>query len=209
MGNLISNNRQQNALDELRHRLTVLENIDQDRDGLVSKEEYDTWAKQQEANLDLFRQRVLAIKEKEHQNELEKLRGEIATLRQINTDLDKRLAERAVNVSSRTASGLESKEKLFGELSRSYIDQEIDKILANNDVNVSIIPDYYEKKIYRNIFNMLFGLLESVTTSSEIKFLHHKITFNIQPETESSSSPEEDTTNGRSLELEYLEDAME
>ena len=215
MGNFISNNREQSVINELRHRLTALENIDQDRDGLVSKEEYAAWGKKQEATLDIFRKQILSVKEKEHSAAIEKLHAEINTLRQINSQLEDRLAHRNVKVED--SRGIESQEKLFGELSRSYIDQEIDRILSNNDVNVSIIPDYYEKKIYRNIFNMLFGLLESVTTSSEIKFLHHKITFNIQPETSSSTSVVDDVTdmddvfNTRSLEpvVEFLESDME
>jgi len=147
------------------------------------------------------------------------LEEEILYLRQANKELEDRIRDLTENKArqSRGLTGiqdsvLETQPKLFGELSKAYIDSEIDKILANNDVNVSIIPDYYEKKIYRNIFNMLFGLLESITQTSEIKFLHHKITFSIQPDT---SSPEEsvpsvavDSVPKGSLDTpEYLEDS--
>lgn len=186
MGNLISRNHDQMAIQELTNRLTALENIDQNRDGLVSKEEYDTWAKKQEANLDLFRQRILAVKQEEYQKELEKLQNEIQTLKTINQDLEDRLVKRVVEVKARGETN--GKDKLFGEISKQYIDQEIDRILADKDKNSGFIPDYYEKKIYRNIFNMLFGLLESLTTSSEIKFLSHKITFQIEPDIKTTLS---------------------
>jgi hypothetical protein len=125
---------------------------------------------------------------KENRNlEFDKLEEEVMYLRKENKELEKKIYDMSENKIKKSI-GIETQPKLFGELSKAYIDSEIDKILANNDVNVSIIPDYYEKKIYRNIFNMLFGLLESVTQTSEIKFLHHKITFSIQPDTPSNES---------------------
>jgi hypothetical protein len=132
---------------------------------------------------------------KENRNlEFDKLEEEVKYLRKENKELEKKLYDMCENKINKSI-GIETQPKLFGELSKAYIDSEIDKILANNDVNVSIIPDYYEKKIYRNIFNMLFGLLESITQTSEIKFLHHKITFSIQPDTPSPSNESISTPN--------------
>jgi len=175
MGN--KNSRDQRLIADLQKRLTQLENIDYNSDNIVSKDEYATWTKDQENNLQLFKETVLKIRDAEHQVAIQRLQNEINTLRRINADLESRLTTTTPKTSVSTAATTNN--KLFGELSRTYIDEEINKLLANVDVNVNIIPDYYERMIYRNIFNMFFGLIENLTNNSSIKFLNHTISFDI------------------------------
>ncbi len=185
MGNRISV--EQQLIQDLQKRITQLENVDKNGDGFVSKEEYDDWTTRQEKDLLLFKDTILKIQEKKHSIEIEKLQTEISSLKRINTNLESRLTEKykssiANNINNKetTESNIKTNTQLFGELSRQYIDEEINKILAKPEVNVNIIPDYYERMIYRNIFNMFFGLIENLTNNSSIKFLHHTISFSIK-----------------------------
>ena len=146
MGAILSNNRDQQLITELQTRLTNLENIDHNSDGLVSKDEYESWTKQQEQNLKLFQDTILKVRDTEHQLVIQKLEHEINTLRRINADLESRL----INKNSTPRTTIVSNNKLFGELSRAFIENEINKLLTNSNINVNIIPDYYEKMIYRN-----------------------------------------------------------
>lgn len=67
------------------------------------------------------------------------------------------------------------KNALFNELSRQYIENAIDDILSDPNINISILPDYYERRIYRNVFNTLFGLLDYQLKHSHIEILGHRI----------------------------------
>jgi len=148
----------------------------------VSKEEYDSWTRRQETNLgnkisidqrltnDLQR-RIIQLEHTKNDDNT----AEITALRRINADLETRLMHATSAASTSPRSSPET--RLFGELSRAYIEEEINKILANN--NSGIIPDYYERMIYRNIFNMFFGLIENLTSNASLKFLHHTISFDI------------------------------
>lgn len=56
----------------------------------------------------------------------------------------------------------------------------VDDILKNNNINSALIPDFIERKIYTNIFNILINLLKELLESSKISILNQKITFMLE-----------------------------
>ena len=56
----------------------------------------------------------------------------------------------------------------------------VDDILKNNNINSTLIPDFIERKIYTNIFNILINLLKELLESSKISILNQKITFMLE-----------------------------
>jgi hypothetical protein len=122
---------------------------------------------------------LIKLQDSEHHAAIEKLQAEIATLHRINDALESRISSKKFTATAPNPVPVPIGDtKILGDLSRAYIDEEINKIIANPDMN-SILPDYLEKMLYRNVFNLLFGLLDNLTTNSSVTFLHHTITFNI------------------------------
>jgi len=180
MGNFLSQSTvENNEIMNLRHRLMCLESIDRNNDGYISKDEYFVWLHNQEKDLERFKNDIIETKESESRDKINKLEDQIRSLKEINKDLEIRLKEQA-NIISTHSSGSDDSQRVLGEISQNYIDQEIDKILANNESNASLIPDYLERRLYRNVFKMLFGLIGSLSSTSQIKFLHHKLTFQVE-----------------------------
>jgi len=130
----------------------------------------------------------------EYKSKNDQLQAEIHSLTKVNRELEERLSEQNQNIIFSTTSVSkalvpdteleDARKKILGKLSRAYIDQEIEKIINNEKVNVGLIPDYFERKIYRNIFNILFTLLDNTISTTSINFLHHKIEFKFQADDE-------------------------
>ena len=47
-----------------------------------------------------------------------------------------------------------------------------------------MIPDYLEKRIYRNVAKIVIGLLKDSLENTNIELLGHKIAFSMEPITE-------------------------
>ena len=55
----------------------------------------------------------------------------------------------------------------------------VDEMLEDDEIN-SVIPDYIEKKIYKNVFTLVLKLMKNFTDSASISFLDQEITFNLR-----------------------------
>ena len=58
--------------------------------------------------------------------------------------------------------------------------QFIDSLLRDNRIN-TVLPDSLEKKIYVNMFKMLFAFLKQATDSVKVEFLNHVLTIQVKP----------------------------
>ena len=47
-------------------------------------------------------------------------------------------------------------------------------MLKDDEIN-SVIPDYIEKKIYKNVFTLVLKLVRNITDSTSIKFLDQEL----------------------------------
>ena len=69
-------------------------------------------------------------------------------------------------------------EEFYKNLNTS-IESYVDEMLEDDEIN-SIIPDYVEKKIYKNVFTLVLKLMKNFTDSASISFLDQEITFNLR-----------------------------
>ena len=56
----------------------------------------------------------------------------------------------------------------------SSIDKYVNEMLKDDEIN-SVIPDYIEKKIYKNVFTLVLKLVRNITDSTSIKFLDQEL----------------------------------
>lgn len=51
-------------------------------------------------------------------------------------------------------------------------------MLKDEEIN-SVIPDYIEKKIYKNVFTLILKLMRNVTDSTKINFLDQELSLTL------------------------------
>lgn len=114
-----------------------------------------------------------------NQNELlrsqnQELKKQIKSLKEI-IDKDKNnlaIAKKELEEQEKT----DKKEKLeeFYNNLDSSIDKYVNEMLKDDEIN-SVIPDYIEKKIYKNVFTLVLKLVRNITDSTSIKFLDQEL----------------------------------
>lgn len=57
----------------------------------------------------------------------------------------------------------------------------VDMTLANRSLNMGCVPDSIEKKFYIKITKYAIDANRNVLSTVEIRFLRHKLTFDVQP----------------------------
>jgi hypothetical protein len=61
------------------------------------------------------------------------------------------------------------------------IDDIIERYMKNDLINNPAIPDWIERKIYKNVLKLSIGLISDTFNNTEIEFLGHSITVSIKP----------------------------
>lgn len=75
----------------------------------------------------------------------------------------------------------------------------VERYLNNHLVNCKFIPDFIERKMYRNVLKMIMGILEDTIEKTEIRVLGHKINFTITPIVENEKVKEKEKENNQVL----------
>lgn len=179
MGNIFTKNRTEEQLRILEDRLANLEGIDKDKDGVVSKDEFELWKKRQEVDLEDFKQKVVDGEKLKHEkvllqkdSELKELKKELKALKKLNEKLQR---EEIEEIRTRVRDGLDE-----GKLSEDQIKIFVDELLKDQDVNISVLPDWAERRIYQNVFTILIGLLKKTVETSSLEFMGHKVGFEMR-----------------------------
>lgn len=211
MGNLIGKkSKAETDIDDLKDRLSNLEKLDKNQDGVVSKEEFNLWMKQQEKDIELFKktieekadakyQKIIMDNERElneSKQEVKDLKKEIKSLQKINETLERRM-KKDDPVSTNSSSDVETdsfvkvdpnQHTRLSELSKQRINQFVETLLDDENININYFPDAIERQIYRNVFTILVNLLDTLFESTNVKFLGHKLVFDFVPLEEGESS---------------------
>jgi hypothetical protein len=61
------------------------------------------------------------------------------------------------------------------------VDDIIERYMKNELINNPAIPDWIERKIYKNVLKLGIGLISDTLNNTEIEFLGHSITVSIKP----------------------------
>ena len=114
-----------------------------------------------------------------NQNELlrsqnQELKKQIKSLKEIidrdknNLAIAKKELEEQENINKK-----ERLEEFYNNLDSS-IDKYVNEMLKDDEIN-SVIPDYIEKKIYKNVFTLVLKLVRNITDSTSITFLDQEL----------------------------------
>ena len=96
------------------------------------------------------------------------------------------LKERILKLENKMVDYEKNKEKENIEVDRFYknlensVDDYVKEMLKDEEIN-SIIPDYVEKKIYKNVFMLMFKLMKKTTDSTKISFMNQEISLKFTP----------------------------
>lgn len=191
---------QDDEVKELKKRLVHLDSIDRNGDGIITREELSQWMKQQKTDMDYFQRKVedqiSAKYQKElidKDNEIKELSRQVQALKNINkmleTQKSKVIENYAVSGGGKPRELVKRKSRL-DEVSKKRVDEFVEKILADENVNIKYLPDFVERQIYKNVFNLMINLLDNVLETTTISFLGHKMTIDIDPVTEEATIEE-------------------
>lgn len=191
MGNLFSSNNQQSdkvfdlkQINAIHTRLQSLEEVDRNQDGLITKDEFLDWKRRQQEDLQIFRETIIKMKDQEYAEKLTELQKQVEALKEINTNLEFELKQalqtpQTPQTTTNTVVKSEKKNRPFSQASKLQIQGVIDRMIQNEAVNIKYLPDFVEKQLYKNVFNIVLGLLNELVEGSSIKLIGHEITLNM------------------------------
>jgi len=61
------------------------------------------------------------------------------------------------------------------------IERLVDEIMNNRSINLSMVPDIIERRIYRRLLILIIGHIKETLSEVSIDVLHHRITLTITP----------------------------
>lgn len=183
------------SIKELKERLANIEKLDRNADGVVSKEELDLWMNEQKKDIEKFKQKIEESTEAKYQHmilenerelndakqELKDLKKQVKTLKNINNNLEEKLQKECDDTIINTNVDITQHKKYLTELSKKRINKVVEKILEDENINIKYLPDFVEKQIYKNVFNIFINLLDNLFDMTTVKFMGHKLTFDLQP----------------------------
>ena len=184
-------------------------NVDKNNDGIITKQELDSWMNEQKKDIELFKVSIQesteakykeSILEKQHQ--IDEMEKQIESLKNINNNLQKTIQSfdiksfdiKSFNIeehSINNTNNVNNKNKLK-EISKKKVNLFVEQLLDDENVNIRYLPDFVERQIYRNVFNILINVMDSLVDTTGVKFMGHEIVFDLKPlpdetETESES----------------------
>ena len=111
------------------------------------------------------------------------LEREVAALRQLNEELRQQIASSA----GPNVSHLKMLKTVGAPIKVSGISHEklmawVDDQLKNKDSNSKWIPDFAERKLKTEMFEMILGIVEHALATTKIEVMGHVIRFNLTQE---------------------------
>lgn len=116
-----------------------------------------------------------------------KLKNEIETLK-YNLEKDRNNFKIAIEEleEKNKRKKKENMEEFYKKLDKS-VDNYVNGMLKDEEIN-SIIPDYIEKRIYKNAFSLFIKIVKNVSETTSVKFLDQEITIDINPTIDSNNN---------------------
>lgn len=180
-------------LKSLREEMQNLKKMDQNNDGVITKDEFLAWKESQKNDMEKLKVKIeekvnekyselLSKRETELQeasNQIQELHRQIESLKTINENLEKELSEAKTSKEDPLTAKVQ-----LQELSQQKIDDFVEKLLNDKNVNIGYFPDFVERKLYKNIFTLLLGILDNTLTSTKINFMGHELLLTMGPQQE-------------------------
>lgn len=177
-------------LKNLKEEMQNLKKMDQNNDGIITKNEFMSWKESQKQDMNELKVKIeekvnekyselLAKRETELQDatgKIQELYRQIESLKIMNDNLKKELSD-VQNNNNDTVNKVQ-----LQELSQQKIDEFVEKLLNNKNVNIGYLPDFVERQIYKNVFSLLLGILDNTLTSTKINFMGHELLLTMGPQ---------------------------
>jgi len=142
---------------KLDERLTLLEQVDKNNDMKITERELNKWW-EDKMNSEKEKNKNLIL-------ELENSKKQIEDMKKIINNID---------LSSNTI-----KKDNIKEMSKIKIEEFVEKLISDEQLNINWLPDYVERQIYFNVFNIIMRLLTDILEDTSLELIGHKINFNI------------------------------
>jgi hypothetical protein len=142
---------------KLDERLTLLEQVDKNNDMKITERELNKWW-EDKMNSEKEKNKNLIL-------ELENSKKQIEDMKKIINNID---------LSSNTI-----KKDNIKQLSKIKIEEFVEKLISDEQLNINWLPDYVERQIYFNVFNIIMRLLTDILEDTSLELIGHKIKFNI------------------------------
>jgi len=186
----------EDTINELQKRLEDLENIDRNEDGKFDKKEINRWLKRQRKDINNFKKEI----EKEITNRynyqinsykknlsnaqltIRDLQKQILSLKNFNRHLETKMSDLDEEMVKKLSQNIKDTGILSnGTVTKKRINELVDKLISDKNVNISYLPDFVEKQIYKNVLHMIISLLHGVIKTSSVEFLGHQLKFTLNP----------------------------
>jgi Mg/Co/Ni transporter MgtE len=177
MGNILSQN---NQINDLYQRLERMEHIDKNNDGIISRTEFEQWKNNE--LLDIKKSIKNDVKN-QYQVKINDLHKELESLKNINNDLSKSLYQKNELI-ERLGENIDDDEdiqKLVDLLSQEKINQFVEELLEDEETNIKYLPDFVERQIYRNVFQLSIKLMNKMMHSMSFELINHKLHIAMVP----------------------------
>lgn len=70
--------------------------------------------------------------------------------------------------------------------SDAVLDDIVDRYMKDDLINNPAIPDWIERRMYKNVLKMTIGIMSDTINNSEFEVLGHVVSLNIRPKSGSS-----------------------
>lgn len=171
----ITQTKQQTLEDQIR---SLQNQIDQDRDDKVTKEELRKYFNELTDKIDSNNDGVIT------QNELENYVNQQLELSKSETEQWKeayqKLNEEYENLLDRMRED-QTKELEISLVSPQALKDYIESEVINTDANMRLIPDPLERRVYLTVYKTIMKSLEGLFNTTSVDVLNHRISFAIQP----------------------------
>jgi hypothetical protein len=81
---------------------------------------------------------------------------------------------------------LQTSGRFSSSLNELYLEEVADRMLANRNVNMTLVPDFVERQLYVNCLKLVFRVLDMLTASFRVRLCGHEFTIRLQQ----ASNPE-------------------
>lgn len=142
---------------KIEERLTLLEQVDKNNDMKITERELNKWW-EDKMNCEKEKNKNLIL-------ELENSKKQIEDMKKIINNID--LSRNTI------------KKDNIKELSKIKIEEFVEKLISDEQLNINWLPDYVERQIYFNVFNIIMRLLTDILEDTSLELIGHKIKFNI------------------------------
>jgi hypothetical protein len=175
-----------NRIDTLEKRVQYLEKLN---DELIKK--LSTY-REIEIKVDECYEKVGLDKTHKYQKSLIKTELALNDARKYIADLEKQLGilnelhrkhhiNTEYNLNALEVNDNKPREITLNELSKKQIENLVNKLLADEAINIKYFPDWVERQLYINVINLIIHLLEQFLSGASINMMGHSIGFTLVP----------------------------